>query len=155
MAHQATDCGALFRKSARPFHAYTATSAGIATPQRYRVALTTTRPYFGGRRWWFLCPVSGRRVRCLHLAPHSPRFASRAALGLGYKVQRESRSNQRIRAARAADTKLGGNGSIMGELPPKPKRMRWVTYDRLCEARERETFRSFQHDPLLARSGLF
>jgi hypothetical protein len=39
----------------------------------YKIFLTTTRPGFGGLRWWFLCPLSvngrpcGRRVARLYL----------------------------------------------------------------------------------------
>ena len=29
-----------------------------------KISVTTTKMYFGGRRWWFLCPVSGERVGC-------------------------------------------------------------------------------------------
>ena len=40
----------------------------------YRVGLLTTRPHFGGLRWWFRCPLivngqpCGRRVKMLYLA---------------------------------------------------------------------------------------
>ncbi len=30
-------------------------------PQDYRVILETTRPNYGGRRWWFRCPVADAR----------------------------------------------------------------------------------------------
>lgn|SRR5262245_24565470 len=30
----------------------------------YRIALTTTRPQYGGMRWWFLCPLVVRGVPC-------------------------------------------------------------------------------------------
>jgi hypothetical protein len=33
----------------------------------YRVQLETTRPHYGGVRWWFICPLSGRRARVLYL----------------------------------------------------------------------------------------
>src|SRR5690348_15285567 len=28
-----------------------------ASAEDYRVGLTTTEPWFGGLRWWFLCPL--------------------------------------------------------------------------------------------------
>ena len=31
------------------------------------IHLVTTTPPYGGRRWWFLCPSTGRRVMKLHL----------------------------------------------------------------------------------------
>jgi hypothetical protein len=30
----------------------------------YRLRLVTTRPRFGGVRWWFVCPLSARGVPC-------------------------------------------------------------------------------------------
>ena len=41
----------------------------------YRVRLVTTEPTYGGRRWWFLCPLARqdggppRRVAKLYLPP--------------------------------------------------------------------------------------
>jgi hypothetical protein len=48
-----------------------------------RVPLETTRPHFGGVRWWGRCPC-GRRVAKLHLAPGAVRFACRHCHGLTY-----------------------------------------------------------------------
>src|SRR3954470_10245233 len=36
-----------------------------AKPMDYTVGLTSTAVGFGGRRWWFRCPVSGRRCAVL------------------------------------------------------------------------------------------
>ena len=48
------------------------------------VRLVTTRPNYGGRRWWFLCPLVGRRVAKLYLPPGGGLFGSREAYGLTY-----------------------------------------------------------------------
>jgi hypothetical protein len=48
-----------------------------------RVPLETTRPHFGGVRWWGRCPC-GRRASKLHLAPGAVRFACRHCHGLTY-----------------------------------------------------------------------
>jgi hypothetical protein len=32
-----------------------------------RIYLATSRPHFGGSRWWFVCPRTDRRVRKLYL----------------------------------------------------------------------------------------
>jgi hypothetical protein len=42
---------------------------GAAKPRSVSqvIRLSFTVPNFGGRRWWLICPVTGKRVRCLHL----------------------------------------------------------------------------------------
>ena len=55
----------------------------------YRVRLTTTRPRYGGERWWFVCPSSGRRAFKLYLPNGGRYFLSRAAYRLAYQVTRE------------------------------------------------------------------
>lgn len=62
----------------------------------YRVRLTTTRPHYGGLRWWFLCPLArangeeARRVGKLYLPPGARYFGSRIAYGLTYRSCQES-----------------------------------------------------------------
>ena len=121
---------------------YSTNQRGERAHLDYRVRLTPTLPHFGGVRWWFVCPLSGHRVRCLHSVGHCNRFAGRRFLHLGYKVQRESRSDQRLRAARVADAKLGGTGNLLDGPPEKPKWMRWRTYGRLVEERDRASLKS-------------
>jgi hypothetical protein len=41
------------------------------------IYLTTSRPYFGGLRWWFVCPRSRRRVRKLYVLLGGRHFCSR------------------------------------------------------------------------------
>ena len=48
------------------------------------VRLVSTRPNYGGRRWWFLCPLVRRRVAKLYLPPGGRLFGSREAYGLTY-----------------------------------------------------------------------
>jgi hypothetical protein len=62
----------------------------------YQVALTTTRPRFGGLRWWFLCPLvvngrpCGRRVGKLYLPPSGRHFGCRKCHDLTYTSCQES-----------------------------------------------------------------
>lgn len=62
----------------------------------YYVRLVTTQPNYGGRRYWFSCPLSReddgppRRVAKLYLPPGSEYFGSRQAHGLTYKLCQES-----------------------------------------------------------------
>jgi hypothetical protein len=71
---------------------YTLTRAGTEEGEslNYSVDLTTTRPRYGGLRWWFVCPliVNGcpceRRVGKLYLAPGSRYFGCRHCYRLTY-----------------------------------------------------------------------
>jgi hypothetical protein len=58
------------------------------------IHLVATTPPFGGRRWWFVCPSTGRRAMKLHLPYGGRVFASRQAYRLGYAVQREGGSTK-------------------------------------------------------------
>ena len=72
------------------------------TPMDYRVRLVTTRPTYGGRRWWFLCPLARkdggppRRAAKLYLPPGRRYFASREALRAHLPVMSGEREVQRI-----------------------------------------------------------
>lgn len=61
----------------------------------YRVRLVTTRPQFGGLRWWFICPrvvngrPCGRRVGKLYLPPEARHFGCRHCHKLTYRSAQE------------------------------------------------------------------
>ncbi len=55
-----------------------------------RIRLTRSTPHYGGERWWFCCPFTGRRVRALYLPPGAREWGSRHAYKLTYQSQRES-----------------------------------------------------------------
>jgi hypothetical protein len=96
-----------------------------------RVQLTRTEPTFGGHRWWFLCPRTGRRTTKLFLPNGGWHFWSRQTYGLGYACQREDRFSRLQRRAATLNRELGGQGWSTWDLPsPKPKWMRWRTYER-------------------------
>ena len=69
---------------------YTNTRQGERRDERQTVYLTHTVPNYGGKRWWMLCPVNGRRVGKLYLPPGGDIFASRQAWRLGYQCQRDA-----------------------------------------------------------------
>ncbi len=58
------------------------------------VHLTTTRPRFGGVRWWFVCPgpSCGRRVGVLCLPPDETHFRCRLCHNLAYHCQQSAHS---------------------------------------------------------------
>ena len=101
------------------------------------VRLTTTRPRCGGIRWWFVCPLSGRRCGKLHLPPGGDAFAARQAWRLDYHSQRVSPWEREWRTAsgRAARIRrrLGGPADRVpayADAPPRRKGMWRSTYER-------------------------
>jgi hypothetical protein len=95
-----------------------------------RVALTTRPQPFGGRRWWFICPRTGRLVSRLHLPDGTYSFACRRAYQLGYLSQRQTARDRAVSRAFALRQRLGNDGGI-GEELIKPKGMHWCTFGRL------------------------
>ena len=112
-------------------------------PQHYQVNLVATPCGFGGVRWWWVCPQTGRRVRKLYLPAGGSRFLSRGPGGhdVVYASQRESELQRSHRRANRLLRKLQG-GRFQGShqsLPPKPARMRQTTYTQLIhELRQTE-----------------
>lgn len=60
---------------------------GMRILGRYEVPITSTRPHFGGARFWFRCPVRhcGKRVSRLYLPPGGQIFGCRSCHYLTYK----------------------------------------------------------------------
>jgi hypothetical protein len=122
---------------ARPEHGYLrlqhpSRASEQAKPMDYTVGLTSTAVGFGGRRWWFSCPVSGRRCAVLYLPRGGHRFGSAQGYGLAYSVTRMEEQDRLWRRMAKIAQRLGDEPDP--ELPPrKPKGMRAATYDRLLE----------------------
>ena len=115
------------------------------------VQLVWTVPTYGGRRWWFQCPRTGRRTTKLFLPNGGRHFWSRQAYGLGYACQREDRFSRLQRRAARLNRQLGGEGWSTWDTPPrKPKWMRWQTYDRKYERWERAAERANAEFEILA-----
>ena len=95
----------------------------------YWVELETTPQPFGGRRWWFVCPKRGDLVAKLYLPPGALTFASRKAYRLGYRSQRQTPHDRAIGRVFKLRSRLGADGGV-GDYVPKPKGMRWATFDR-------------------------
>lgn len=113
-------------------------------PQEYPVRMVTTACRYGGQRWWWLCPATGLRVSKLYLPNGGTRFLSRGQGGyrLAYASQRHgqvdrmhARSRQLYARLRADYCSPSGYG-----WPPKPKGMRWRTYNEICEKLEAEAY---------------
>jgi hypothetical protein len=88
-----------------------------------------------GIRWWWLCPRLGHPCATLYLPRGADGFASRQAHGLTYRSVSESPVERTARKARKLRARLGEAPAVLGgPLPVQPLRMRWVTYERLCDA---------------------
>ena len=60
------------------------------------ISMTASIPNFGGRRWWFRCPLTDRRVSNLYLPPGERTFGSRVAYKLTYRSCQESGRHHRL-----------------------------------------------------------
>ena len=68
-----------------------------------KFSLTASRAGFVGRKWWFICPNLGMRVRKLYLPDGGRHFRSRQAYGLAYETERlddRERAWRRVRKCR-------------------------------------------------------
>jgi hypothetical protein len=75
---------------------YTTTRpSGEKIDNDYQVLTVPTIPYYGGRRWWWICPLTkngrqcGRRVGKLYLPPGGLYFGCRQCYALTYESAQE------------------------------------------------------------------
>jgi hypothetical protein len=104
-----------------------------------RLDLIAQPRHFGGQQWYFRCPVTGRKCSVVWLPPGASRFCSRQAWGkqVAYSTQFESPFDRAISAREKVKSRLIGDvDQREWELVPKPKWMRWHTYERLAEKYE-------------------
>jgi len=86
--------------------------AGIGEDVEYEVAITASRPHYGGRRWWFVCPGEigkpcARRVGRLFLPPGAKYFGCRHCYDLQYRSCQERRGRfERYRRSKLELDKL-------------------------------------------------
>jgi hypothetical protein len=78
-----------------------------ATIAEQQIALNSTRPFFGGLRHWFVCPLSGDHGRCnqrsrvLYIPPGASLFGCRACYDLTYQSCRDCHRYDRLFAGLA------------------------------------------------------
>jgi hypothetical protein len=123
---------------------YTVTRNGERVPVTLTVGLVSAPQPFGGRRWFFVCPVTGRRVAKLFKPPGGDRFASRQAWGLAYRSQRETPFDRACSRAWGLRDRLGITAPI-GDWCLRPRGMheaRWAREQARIEAADAavETF---------------
>ena len=80
----------------------------------YPVMLTPTHPYFGGQRWWWVCPLTLngqpclRRVGVLYLPPGGRYFGCRHCYRLTYTSCQESHQYDSLFAGIGAEMGITG-----------------------------------------------
>jgi hypothetical protein len=100
------------------------------------ITLVSCPRHYGGRQWYFVCPVTHRRASVLWKPPGAKEFCSRQAWGrkVAYRSQFQSVYDRgHAGKAKVKARLIGELDPEDWELPPKPKWMRWRTYNRLAE----------------------
>jgi hypothetical protein len=93
-------------------------------PIEQSVYLGWTRPQFGGRRPWFICPRCNRRVALLYLC--GERWACRICCELAYRSELELKGYRGQMMTQKFQARLGGDRSGF-EFSDKPRGMHWKT----------------------------
>jgi hypothetical protein len=98
------------------------------------ITLIARPRHFGGWQWFFMCPYLGRRCMVLWMPPGAISFACRQRWGrqVAYASQfgdRISRAHHGKSKIHARLCRIGGFDPDEWEFPPKPKWMRWRTYN--------------------------
>jgi hypothetical protein len=96
--------------------------------------------HFGGYQWFFICPDTMRRAMVIWMPPRADHFASRQAWGrqVAYTSQFASPVQRAHLGKAKINSRLCGGFDPDGRhLPPKPKGMRWHTYERAVEKFDR------------------
>ena len=105
------------------------------------IEIESTACNFGGSRDWFVCPGCGRHCAALYIRRL---IRCRICHGLAYLSQTEHDVERRLRRIGKRRERLGGSRSILADFPPKPKRMRRKTYERLLKQDAYEVDRHYR-----------
>lgn len=128
------------------------------TPETCRIELVTAPCGFGGRRWLFVCPASGRRALKLYKWAKLPLFRHREAVRPRptYASQRDGGGDRIMRQRWAIRRKLRDDLSTLFDDPWKPKGMHWRTFERYAARDAELAAREWRHFArLLGRLGAF
>jgi hypothetical protein len=107
---------------------------------RQHISLVAQPRRFGGRQWYFVCPVTGRLASVLWRPPGARRFCSRQTWGrqVAYFSQCVGPSDRAWHGKSKIKRRLIGQlEPDEWELPPKPRWMRWTTYQRYVDRFDR------------------
>ncbi len=92
----------------------------------YKIYLGVTWPHYGGKRFWFICPYTGKRVTKLYRSYGSSKYASRHAFKLSYASQSEAAHDRALRKKWKILRKMDGDY----DFPVRPKGMHHKTYEK-------------------------
>jgi len=101
-----------------------------------QIFLVARPRHFGGRQWFFICPYDNRRAMVLWKPQGARWFACRQYWGnrrVAYSSQFMGPTDRAHRGKAKINSRLcsiGGFDADEWDLPPKPKWMRWRTYNR-------------------------
>ncbi len=103
-----------------------------------QITIVSRPRHFGGRQWFFVCPVTGGLATVLWRPPGAGRFLSRQAWGrrVAYASQFMDRDSRAYYGQSKINSQLCSIGKFEPadwKFPPKPKWMRWKTYHRYEE----------------------
>lgn len=100
-----------------------------------RIPLVAKPRHFGGQQWYFVCPVTGRLASVVWKPVGSANFCSRHAwAGKAAYLSQFGNWIDRAHLGKARTAQRVGENwdSDKRALPPRPKRMRAKTYERLA-----------------------
>jgi len=124
--------GIISAEMSDPHHAWLRIQIGESVQ---RITLVSRSRKFGGRQWFFVCPATGGLATVLWKPPGAARFCSRQAWGrqVAYASQFLGRDSRAHHGQSKINSRLCSIGRFDPEdwnFPPKPKWMRWKTYNR-------------------------
>lgn len=117
----------------------------------YYVHIASTTPNYGGKRFWFYCPVMrcGRRVAILYSCGT---YVCRRCANLAYPTQNAAEHDRYDDRIWALAERLGADGdTINGFWHHKPKHMHQKTYQRLTS--ELEYYRNLTLNAAVGKFG--
>src|SRR5215207_9964141 len=100
------------------------------------ITLVSCPRHFGGRQWYFMCPIMNRPVSVLGKPNGATRFCSRQTWSrqVAYQSQFNDATNRAYGGIARIKARLIANlDPDEWDLPPKPKWMRWATYNKYSE----------------------
>lgn len=101
-----------------------------------RIALITQLRHYGGKQWYFVCPVTGKAASVVWKPPGGEQFCSRHAWGeqTAYLSQFGNWIDRAHLGKAKMNAKLAGkNDPEDDKCPRRPKRMRVATYAQIAD----------------------